>query len=481
MRRKRNRTLFLACILGLAILSRFWNLTNLFHWTLDEEYWSYVAHNVATGYHVPLIGGPIGGTGVYLGPLFVWLMGGVFFVVRSNPGLIAVVMSALGVGVVGGIYLLFRNLVNKKVALGAACLYAVSTLAVMYDRKYWNASLTPLLSILSLWLVHKIRTQPNWIRVIGLGLVVSLAINAHMTGLVLVLLGLISFWVYKISFKWLLVYVVTILICHLPLLAFDLRHDFTNARAIGQILTGKNQSELVTQTPPQPIELTVLTFARLLYTPATDVSQELTLCRDLATARSRPPQIYQIISLLTLVYAGYLLIKKRDLFALLIVTNFLLVFGYAWLIPNSFYPGQLSEYYYLPSFVAFLVLFVQLLFNISKKRLFIPTTLIVFLVIINLQTTIHLRHSYGYAQKYELVKVAIDQIEDSSFSLGVEGHPCQIYGYRYLFTWLKKEPVISYLDGNFSWLYQKRLAPNQPELELLIEADSARMRLNEVD
>ena len=63
----RSRQVFFltALILIMGTVARFHHLSELFHWTLDEEYWAYIPHNIATLYHFPLIGGPISGTGLY--------------------------------------------------------------------------------------------------------------------------------------------------------------------------------------------------------------------------------------------------------------------------------------------------------------------------------------------------------------------------------------------------------------------------------
>ena len=71
---KDKNLLFLILIIFISTFLRFYKLSELFHWTMDEEYWSYLPFNIVTGYHFPLIGGHISGTGLYSGPLFVWLM-----------------------------------------------------------------------------------------------------------------------------------------------------------------------------------------------------------------------------------------------------------------------------------------------------------------------------------------------------------------------------------------------------------------------
>lgn len=474
--RPTTKWLLLGSILVIAIWLRFWRLDQLFHWTLDEEYWSYVAYNVATGYHLPLIGGPIGGTGVYLGPLFVWFMGFIFWVIRSNPWWLAAFVSSTGVVSTLSLYLVAKRWYSVQVALVASALYATSTLAVIYDRKYWNASLAPILSILSIHLVYKLGKRPTYPLVILLGAVVTLAINAHMTGLVLVIFGLLGLCLQRVNWRYLLVYLGTIAVLHIPLVAFDIRHNFINTQAL-VALFGPDQDPKDSLETYQSHQVSVgpligHTFGRLLYTPATDIADELTLCRAMAQSRSRPPIAYLVLGSLVGVYGLYRL-WIGDFAAILLLINVVLVGAYGWVSPENFYPGQLSEYYLLPSFGAFFILTGQLIIHVHKRLPLVAISLVVFLLIINTQTGLNLKHSHSYASKFETVTAAISNLGDRPFTLGVTGHECQIYGYRYLFSYFDREPVASYLDPTFGWLYQELMSSIEPEVGVVIDADSA--------
>lgn len=483
---KSKYKLALLVIISLAVLVRFWHLQSLFHWTLDEEYWSYVAFNVATGRHFPLIGGPIGGTGVYLGPLFVWLMGIVFLLVGSNPIWIATMVSVIGVLTTGLIYILFNKYIEKNPAILVSALYGSSTLVTIYDRKYWNASLAPILSLFSLYLLYSLRKNPTFKNIVILACVVSLAVNAHMTGLALVIFGLIGIIVSRIPAKLIVIYMLTILVLHTPLILFDIRHDFTNSRSVVSLITGQKSLQPEIQQETDVVldngvdKLIVGGFARLLYVPARDISNELTLCKPMASSRTPSTYIYYGFTLIILGYSLFQL-KDKNLPAILLWTNILLVVTYKLLSPDSFYPGLLSDYYLLPSFIAFLLLASQLFIKVYKWFPQVVIGVITLIIVSNLHTTLQLVHSHSYQQKYQTVRSSLDMVRDRAFTLKVVGHECQIYGYRYLYTWLGREPVASYLDGSFGWLYEDSLPQEDPEVEVVIDADSARIEVNEID
>ncbi len=474
-----QKKLLVFILILLAASTRYFKLTTLFHWTLDEEFWSYLPHNLATGYHFPLIGGHIGGTGVYSGPTFVWLMGVIFFVIRSNPVLIAFFVSTVGIITTFLITKLASKYLSKSTALLAAFLYASSTLATIYDRKYWNASLAPILSLTSIYLVQKLIKKPTHKMAFLLATVSTLSIHAHMTGLVVVAFSFLSFFIYSISKKHFKTFLITFLILQTPLLIFDIRHQFTNSKALINLATSSsNQVQEYTQPPlPHLFNLTTKTFSRLLYTPSSDIANELTLCTQYANKRSISPLPFQIITLILLVYSLYLL-KHKNPFSLLLFLNLLLVITYKLFSPQNFYPGQLAEYYFLPSFPIFFILAATLVTALYKKAPLFISTLILFIIIINLHTTFNLTHTDSFAHKNKLITQLLNQMSDKSFTFNVTGHPCKIYGYRYLLTYYQHEPAISYLDGSFAWLYQKRLPTNPAPYSITIDNDSATIYLD---
>lgn len=474
---KSTKLLTLAGIILIAILTRFWRLSALFHWTLDEEFWAYTIHNIATGYHFPLIGGHIAGTGVYSGPLFVWLLAPWFFLTGSHPLAIAFLVSSVGVITTILIFYLL-NLDDRLQALLASLLYASSTLVTLYDRKFWNASATIILSVITLYLINQLRSRPSLKLVWILAFITSLATHAHATGFVLLLFVLFSFPIYRFSRRHLFHFIIVFLILQTPLVLFDLRHNFTNTRALTAMFT--QSSPPVSDSNPQPLKLTTNTFARLLFTPASDISNELTHCTELTEARSLPGIPFSILATIVLFYALSQL-KSKNPYSLLLFTNLVLLFAYSYISPQTFYAGQSAEYFLLPSFASFLILTAGLLHKLYKHRPLPIAALVLLLITINLHVNLNLTHTHGFAAKNQLVQTAIKELGQTQFSLNVTGHSCQIYGYRYLFTLYNHEPTQSYLDPSFAWLYQNRLPLVPAQKHLSIDADSATIKITDAN
>src|SRR5690606_5544875 len=130
--------------------------------------------------------------------------------------------------------------------------------------------------------------------------------------------------------KYLIVYVALVLASHLPLVVFDLRHDFINTKALVSFVTSDEAVEEPT-TVRNFSELPLLitnTYSRVLYTPAEDIADELTLCTAYQDTRTTPPIIYSFFAVLILIYAGYLLYREKSPESLLLLVNIGLVSTY---------------------------------------------------------------------------------------------------------------------------------------------------------
>lgn len=481
-----NRVLLL--ILMLAAFLRFYKLGDLFHWTLDEEFWSYIPFNIASGYHIPLIGGHISGTGLYSGPLFVWLMAIVFFLTQGNPLGIAVFVSMLGVVTTALTYFVGKTLFNNKVGLIASLLSASSMLMTIYDRKYWNANPIPLLSLLTILSIYQIsKGKLKWSYL--LALVLSIAFHAHMTSGALLLLVIVAWFVLKLPIKEKTVFysIGLFFLMQLPLLLFELRHNFLNTRALLSFFSNAAKSTPLIPSFIQVGKLFSNTAGRLVFMPTNlDIAKELTLCQDYALFRSQPPIWAVAVALLSLIFIATKYKKTGfRLLGITVIVNFLGILWYRLLAGSIWYPGQLSEYFFLPSFpIIFLglsALAVKLLEKTKVYRILV-IIFIAILVLINVSALITATHSDSFTDKLQVVTQALRKVENSSFIFNIEGDDrCLIYGYRYLFSYLRNEPSASYLDPEFNWLYQDRLPQETPKKEVKIILRSGTITLNVKD
>jgi hypothetical protein len=129
------------------------------------------------------------------------------------------------------------------------------------------------------------------------------------------------------------------------------------------------------------------------------------------------------------------------------------------------YNEFLPEYFFSPTFVPLFFVVAFVLVSIEEKirtRFLTPIILGIFLVA-NLITLLSAKRSYPLSQKILAVDSVISLAANQPFAVDVQSDdPCQIYGFRYLFTYRGIEPVASYMDPYFLWLYEKRLQKAKP-------------------
>ncbi len=443
-------------ILGISTLFRFYNFVSLFHFTMDEEYWSYIPWNIASGYHFPLIGGSMAGTGLYTGPLFVYLMAIPAWVFHGNPLGFGILVSFIGI--LGSVLILVlgQKMFSKKAAFLAAFLYGASFLAAIFDRHYWNASLTPFLSLLSLYFLYELIVKKRYKFFIFLALTEALAIQSHGTGMVLIMASVISLILFRVNLKnkYFLIAVGLFLFLQVPLVAFDLRHNFLNSRALFSYESKPRKTQL------QSIPQNFLNFSsRLIYFPAKNLDYEQNLCPFYK--KTSPVEIITVLVLGLLLIGIYQSFKEKNTAGSLSI-----IFILSTMLGLVFFKDKIAEYYFSPTIIPTLFLVSLALSKISKKLLIFLLGLYFYFNLYNLVTV---KRVNGFDAKIEVVKNSLERVGNKTFSLEVESDdPCQIYGFRYLYTFLGREPAKSYMDGYFNWLYDKRPREKNPEYRVLM-------------
>lgn len=452
-----------------ALLLRIVEVADKLHWTLDEEFWSLLSYQVSTGRNIPLIGGHIGGTGVYSGPLFVWLSGGLFWLMANDPVRVMVVVGGLNALSALCVYRAVSLRHGHPSAVASGLLVATSFLLVLYDRKYWNASLLPLLASVVYWANSEPRLGKTH-KVVISSLAAILAFQSHMAGVIVLLWT--ALWLWRRYHGRALVVMLSLFgLTHLPWFAFELRYDFPSSRAVLELLHG-SPSQTGQTSVLAPLRLFVVTLGRSILTQATNRSLELTHCQAYQTSRSMPPiGIYGLLGLGLWKLRESTFRGEQALMAIALG----LVGVYYVLAPDLFYQGQLAEYFFLPVMPIWLAVV-----GVSMANLRTFGYAILGLVItINLSMGLSVVHSVPYRLKHELVSGVIAQLEGRPFELVVEARPCQEFGFLYLFLTQGAVPSASQYDPLLGWLYD--LNPKDPKVKVLINQTTNTFSITELD
>jgi len=320
----------------------------------------------------------------------------------------------------------------------------------------------PFLAVLLIFSLLNIRHNRRWLLVI-FG-VFGMALHTHYALLALlpITVGFLLKNKIKLKKRDLKLGLIVLAVFLLPLIIFDLRHNFTNARAALDLIAFNKVGFNKTQGLETKSLLLGRTLDRLIYVPGNhDLAQEIILCDQ--AVRSKPLLPVGLIIILALLILFRIIRKyaSNKLFFLLVLSFF--SYGLIWFV----YPGKMSEYYLLPLFpITYLTLAWAFKIGMEKARPIIRGILaggVVLLIIYNTWSVMDIKNSFGLKKKQQIITWIANQVGESSYSVDSLGTCHRFEGYRYLFEAFYKSPETSYMDSYFSWLYpsQTPLKPGE--------------------
>ncbi|MBU1033778.1 glycosyltransferase family 39 protein [Patescibacteria group bacterium] len=259
IRKIKKEYLFLFFILALAIFLRFFNLKNTFMFQGDQGRDALVVSQIFKEKD-PVFIGPVTSIGnMYLGPFYYYFMLPFLFLSYPNP--IGPVYAVAGLSVLT-VFLLFKitkKLFNKKTAYISTIFFTLSAGVVNLARFSWNPNIAPFFSLLMFYFTFQAwkKNTKYWLLV---SLCFSLLIQLHYVTLlslsgagIVFLIQLIAkiknnkkhfFVEEKRFFKHVALAILIFIISLTPLMLFDYKHDFTNAKSFTKILVKEESFDL---------------------------------------------------------------------------------------------------------------------------------------------------------------------------------------------------------------------------------------------
>ncbi|MFZ1721137.1 MAG: glycosyltransferase family 39 protein, partial [Microgenomates group bacterium] len=196
--------------------------------------------------------GPVTSVGnLYLGPLYYYFMLPFLWLSYPSPLGPVYAVAALSIFTTSLMYLLGKHMFGKRTALIATALFAFSSTVVTYARFSWNPNPAPFVSLWIVYSVWRSFNDPRWWVVAILGLSVIIQLH-YLTLLTFPAVGII--WLYQVwskskskkleiasILKPTAIGVVIFVISLLPLLLFDLKHNWLNTRAFYEMFFGESE------------------------------------------------------------------------------------------------------------------------------------------------------------------------------------------------------------------------------------------------
>lgn len=225
---------FLVILIGL--IPRLWHLSLNLQIHYDQGLHATGVWKIWREGQFSLLGHPTDADGIWHGPLFYWLMLPAYFLGRGDPAFASAFQIMLE-----AVSLLFladlgKRLFSFKTGFWAVCFYSFSYGYISYSR--WLSNVTPAfpLSIMMAWLTWRIyEGEIKFLPPAAL----AASVVAQLNGAIGVFLYpvLLGIWLLsparrKITAKIFLVTLILAVIPHLPLLVFELRHEWIVTRSI---------------------------------------------------------------------------------------------------------------------------------------------------------------------------------------------------------------------------------------------------------
>lgn len=237
---------FLA-ILIIGIFLRAYKAVEWFPYAHDHDLNGWVIRDILENKHLRLIGQETSSIGVYIGPLYYYLLAPFYLIFRMDPKgtlLLPIIISGISIF---SFYWVFLKIFNQRAATLASLIYSVSTLIVFTDREVvptQPAMLWTVWFFYGLWLLTKGKHKAFII----LGVLLGLAWNFSLALIILTPLIFIAFFLSKktLNLKHLLLGFSVFVVSLSPFLAFEARHDFSQSKAIYASLT--SEKDYVTET-----------------------------------------------------------------------------------------------------------------------------------------------------------------------------------------------------------------------------------------
>jgi len=434
---------------------------------MDQEYEAFLVKNILSLKHFPLVGVNASDTGLYLGPAFIYFAAIPFAIFGGNPVGWGISASIIGVFVTYLVYRVGKEIFSNTIGLVAAFLYGGSFLTSFYDRQFWNPTLVPFFSlILGLLLYRLLMGEIH--NLVWFMLVFGLAIQSHLSLFIFLPTVVCVFWLKrkKIPRKILFWSCVLFLLTQLPLLIFELRHDFLNTKAAIKLITNQRINASPLSTLPIRNTAFISTLGRFIWVPApVDFFAESGQCKELVPFMKNQTMLG---SLLIIFIAICLILwrfeKHKDkknakaLSLVIIITLPLVLFV-------IFY-----NRYILPYYFAFYFPWFSLLLG-----WYISIPLIFFFFILNIFTLITAKYDYSYKEKMDALRFVADKIGKHAYLLEALGECPRFGGQRYLAEYTVGTPVHSYMDSYFAWLYPETIKEDRSADIVLLSMIDHRM------
>lgn len=232
----------LIAIVIAGVFFRLHQFDQLFYYSHDHDLIGWFIRDILENGHLRLIGQETSQHGVFIGPLFYYLLIPFYALGNMDPiaGIWLPILIAIGSMI--SVYFVFSRIWNTKTGLIGSFIYAFSFNLAFTDREVVPTTPVMLWSIWFLYSLHLIKQGKQKYGFLLGAILIGLIWHINLA-LALVLPLLVLAFVFskkRLDIKSLSIAIILCVLINLPLIAFEARHDFQQTKAVLGSLTGSS-------------------------------------------------------------------------------------------------------------------------------------------------------------------------------------------------------------------------------------------------
>lgn len=426
--KKRPHLLILILILLVGLFLRSYHLVERYNFAHDGDLYSWIVKDILINHHLRLIGQETTAPGIFIGPLFYYLITPFFLIFNMDPIGALVPITIIGFLTILSYYFVFAKLFTKKLGLLAAFIYAVSLELVQLDRLVAPSTLT---NIWVVWYFYTIvsLSRGNFNLLPVLGLLIGLIWHIHIALLPTLIAVPIAILVSKKmpSRKQIIHFLGVLFISSLPLIIFELKHSFQQSISLLNNFSLEREGAKGIYKFQLVLEMVNKNLNTLIFAP-----QSFKIFQN---------YIFMLVILLSPILLIYKkILRFKDLLPL-----------YSWVLGViaffSLSSSPISEYYFANLEIIFILIISSLLYFLSKNPLgkILVITILTMMAFKNIHFMItQSYYNKGYLERKTVVSYITEDAKQKSyhcFAISYITTPGENVGFRYFF-YLKNAHLI---------------------------------------
>lgn len=231
--KKHQNFLLLILILFLALFFRSYHIVDRWNFDQDSDLFSWMVRDIVVNHHLRLIGQLTSAPGIFIGPLFYYLLVPFFLLFNMDPVGAVIPIIIIGIFSVFSYYWVFSKLFNRNIGLIGAFLQAVLLSPVNFDRRIVPSTPTNLWMVWYFYTVIEI-ARGNYSVLWVLGLLIAAIWHIHIALLPALLAVPVAVIVSKKlpNLKQVFYFFIVLFMGSIPLILFEAKHGFIQTHSL---------------------------------------------------------------------------------------------------------------------------------------------------------------------------------------------------------------------------------------------------------